>query len=344
MIPWTVVGLAALPAALLLWSRLKSRAFERAFPPRGKFVETAFGRLHLTRRDPVAAPIATVVLIHGASGNNADIMAPLGDRLAARGLRVFAVDRPGHGYSERLREHSSSPAAQAGAIRVALEAEGVERATVVGHSWAGSAAIAFALDHADFTQGIVLLAPVTHPWPRGVRWYYRLASRPVAGWLFAHMLLVPAGLATLRAALAGVFTPQPVPEGYAQAIGAVLALRPKIFRANAEDVANLRGHLEKLAPRIPSIAMPVAILSGDRDAVVLTERHSYGCAREIEGATLEILPGVGHSPHWAAPDRTAEAIAALAARAKISPRLGVAAQSARQTSPVAASSAPAASS
>ena len=334
MIFWIVVGCLAPLAALGAFSHLKARKFERDFPPQGSFAETQFGRLHVARRDPPGAPVATIALIHGASGNQADMMATLGGRLAAKGFHVFAVDRPGHGYSERLREHASSPAAQASAIRAALEAQGVGRAIVVGHSWAGAVACAFALDHADFTQGLVLLAPVTHPWPRGVRWYYRLASVPVLGWLFSRTLLLPAGLASLEASLAGVFRPQPAPNGYAETIGAVLALRPWVFRANAEDVADLRGHLEKQAPRIPRIALPVAILSGDRDAVVLTERHSYGCAREIEGATLEMLPGVGHSPHWAAPERTVATIEALVARA----------QSTRQMRPDAAASAPSASS
>jgi len=329
-----LVGLAALLAALLLWSHQKARSFERAYPPRGTCVDTPFCRLHLVRRDPKGSPLATIVLIHGASGNQADMMAPLGDRLAAQGFRVFAVDRPGHGYSARLAQDASSPAAQARAIRAGLEAAGVERAIVVGHSWAGAVATAFALDHAAFTQGVVLLAPVTHPWPRGVRWYYRLASQPVLGWLFTRTLLLPAGLASFGSALSGVFAPQPTPSGYAEATGAVLALRPWIFRANAEDVADLRGHLERQAPRIPEIALPVAILSGDRDAVVLTERHSYGCAREIAGATLELLPGVGHSPHWAAPEKTIETIVALAGRI----------QSARQISPVAGPSAPSLSS
>ncbi|MFT4097346.1 MAG: alpha/beta hydrolase [Rhodoblastus sp.] len=334
MILWIVgAGLTVL-FGFGLFSRLRAKSFEHAYPPRGTMVDTAFGRLHLTRREPAGAPRATIVLVHGASGNQADMMTPLGDRLAARGFRVFAVDRPGHGYSARLFADASAPAAQARAIRAGLEMLGVENAIVVGHSWAGSVACAFALDHADFADGIVLLAPVTHPWPRGVRWYYRLAATPVAGWLFTRTLLLPAGLASLRGSLAGVFTPQPTPENYADAIGVVLTLRPRAFRANAEDVADLRGHLEIQAPRIPMIALPVAILSGDRDAIVLTERHSYGCAREIEGATLEMLPGVGHSPHWAAPERTVETIAALAERA----------QSARQMSPEAASSAPAASS
>lgn len=330
----TIAPILLALAALLLFSHLKARAFERAFPPRGTFVEIPQGRLHVTNRAPAGAPVETIVLIHGASGNNADMMAPLGDRLAARGFRVLAVDRPGHGYSSRLRENASSPAAQARAIRVALEQMGVKQAIVVGHSWAGAVATAFALDHADFTQGIVLLAPVTHPWPKGVRWYYRLAATPILGWLFTRAVLLPVGLASLNGALVGVFAPQPVPENYAQTIGAVLALRPWIFRANAEDIADLRGHLDRQAPRIPGIALPVAILSGDRDGVVLTERHTYACAREIAGATLEMLPGIGHSPHWAAPDKTVETIAALAARA----------QSARQIRPEAASSAPAVSS
>lgn len=326
--------LVAVVAALFLYSAAQAARIERAYPPRGRLVGTPHGVLHVDLREPEASARGAIVLIHGASGNQADLMAPLGDALAAAGFRVAAVDRPGHGYSDRLRRDAASPAAQARAIRAALEQIGVQSCVVVGHSWAGAVATNFALDHADFAKGIVLLAPVTHPWPRGVRWYYRLATTPLAGWLFAHLLLVPIGLASLRGAMDSVFAPQPTPPGYAARIGAALALRPRVFRANAEDIAGLRAFLEGQAPRLPGIAMPVAILSGDRDGVVLTERHSYGCARDIAGATLEILPGVGHSPHWAEPERTVATITALVERV----------QSTRQMRPATEASAPSTSS
>ena len=321
-------------AALALYTRLRLRDFARRWPPRGAFAEGCGARIHFIRKSPPGAARATILLIHGASGNLADMAAPLGERLLAQGFAFMAVDRPGHGYSDRLPTDAASPAAQARAIRAAAEAAGIREAIVVGHSWAGAVAAAFALDHADFCRGAVLLAPVTHPWPRGVRWYYRLAATPVIGWLFVNTALVPAGLAMMDGAMAGVFAPQRTPPDYGDIIGAPLALRPKTFRANAADVVELSAHLARIAPRLPGIAIPVAVLSGDHDGVVLTERHSYGCQRDIPGATLKMLQGVGHSPHWADPEATIAVIEQVAARV----------QTAREMRPDTPSSAPATSS
>jgi len=150
-------------------------------------------RLHATQRAPEGAAKETVLLIHGAGGNQADMMLPLGDALASRGFRVIAVDRPGHGWSQRLAEDHASPAAQAEAIRAGLEKLGIEHALVVGHSWAGSIAVNMLIDHADFCAGAVLLAPVTHPWPGGVRLYYKLAAAPSSAGC-SRILLMPVGL------------------------------------------------------------------------------------------------------------------------------------------------------
>ena len=62
----------------------------------------------------------------------------------------------------RARPHSS--------IR-RLERIGITRAIVVGYSWSGALATAYALAYPDSVAGLVLLAPVTHPWPGGVGWY-----------------------------------------------------------------------------------------------------------------------------------------------------------------------------
>jgi pimeloyl-ACP methyl ester carboxylesterase len=306
------VALAAV--GLLGFTLIQTRRIERRFPPTGKFADAGGARLHATFREPLDVRRETIVLIHGASGNQADMMLPLGDALAARGFRVVAVDRPGHGWSERLAEDRCSPAGQAETIRAGLESLGVERAIVVGHSWAGSIAVNMLIDHADFCTGAVLLAPVTHPWPGGVRWYYKLAATPFAGWLFAHLLVLPLGLVLMEPSIAGVFAPSPEPPDYADRIGAPLALRPEVFRANARDVAHLRAFLETQAPRMGGIRRPVAILSGDHDGVVLTECHSFGSARDIPGATLTMMKNVGHSPHWADPSAVIAQVEAVFAR------------------------------
>lgn len=307
-----LVALVACGLAAFTW--FETRRIEARHPPSGKFVDTGGQRLHFTRKTPDKAVRADVVLIHGASGNQADMMTPLGDLLAAAGFQVFAIDRPGHGYSRALDRNPSSPAAQAIAIRAALERQGVTSAIVVGHSWAGSVAVNFLLDHSGFCDAALLLAPVTHPWPGGVRWYYKLAATPFFGWLFARLVVTPLGLLLMEPSIAGVFTPSPAPPNYAERTGAQLALRPEIFRNNARDVARLRAFLELQAPRMGAISRPVAILSGDHDGIVLTERHSYGSARDIADAKLTMMKGVGHSPHWASPQEVVSQIEDLYAR------------------------------
>ena len=85
-------------------------------------------------------------------------------------------------------------------------------------------------------------------------------------------------------------------------------LRPRHFRANAEDVVATEAQVAALSPRYPTIRAPTAIVTGDRDGVVYAHIHSVGCARDIPGATLRTLAGVGHCPHYAAPDRVVETI------------------------------------
>ncbi len=92
--------------------------------------------------------------------------------------------------------------------------------------------------------------------------------------------------------------------------------RPWHFRANAEDVAALAGHVARLSKRYGAIRAPTAIVTGDRDTIVTPEIHSAGCAAEIQGATLRLLANVGHSPHHAAPEAVIEAILEIDRRAR----------------------------
>jgi pimeloyl-ACP methyl ester carboxylesterase len=314
----SILGVLVLTCfGLLGFSAWEERRIASRYPPEGKFVEIAGARLHYSERLPAGRVRETIVLLHGASGSQADMMLPLGDRLAARGFRVLAFDRPGLGWSDRPEGLvADAPAAQARDIRAGLEHLGVKGAIIVGHSLAGVVATNFALDQSDFTRGLVLLAPVTHPWPGGdIDWYYGIAANAWTGWLFTHLLTMPVGLATIDRALVSVFAPQPVPDDYASRTGVELVLRPDSFRANAWDVSGTYGIVSAQAPRLHEITAPTAIVTGDHDNIVLTAVHSYGSARDIPGATLTVLPGVGHSPHWAAPETVVREIERVADRA-----------------------------
>jgi pimeloyl-ACP methyl ester carboxylesterase len=306
------IGLAA--AALFTYSR--SRRIEARYPPVGELVNVGAGALHVVETAALAEDRGAVLLVHGASGNFADLNGALVDRLNALGFQVFSVDRPGHGWSARLGAHdASSPERQADWIRRALAQRGVERAIIVAHSLAGVLGLAMALNAPRFTRGLVLLAPVSHPWPGGVSWYYNVAASRLWGPLFRWCVVLPAGLLTMPGGVRSVFEPSPTPPDYIERTRLPLVLRPWHFRANAEDVVALEGHVAVLSKRYPSIRAPTAIVTGDSDGVVYAHIHSRGCAREIPGATLRVLEGVGHSPHYSAPEAVIEAILEVDRRA-----------------------------
>lgn len=311
-----LAGLAALVFSLAAFTAFESRRIAARHPPQGRFVRLDGGAIHVVERNPLGAPRGTVALIHGASGNAMDMIAALGERLAAQGFRVLSVDRPGHGWSARLGgREMASPVRQAAALRQALGALGVERAIVVGHSLGALSALATALDAPEFVAGLVLLAPVSHPWPGGVTWYYPFGARRWLGPPFRRLVALPGALLSMRAGIASVFAPAPAPPGFAPATSLPLLLRPLHFKANAEDAADAKRHAIAMSPRYREIAAPSMIVSGDRDGIVYTHIHSAGCLRDIAGATLTTLPGVGHSPHHADASAVVAAIVEVARRA-----------------------------
>jgi pimeloyl-ACP methyl ester carboxylesterase len=277
--------------------------------------------LHIFEAAPAAPSSAqfltNVVLLHGASANGADMMLALGPLLVRAGFRVIAPDRPGHGWSDRPGGRADAvPARQAVLIRQALTQLGIERAIFVGFSWSGSLACNFALDHPDLTQGLVLLAPVTHPWPGAISWYYALAAAPILGAIFAWIIAMPVGLISFQAAIRAVFAPSPPLRHYAERTAALLALRPKEFTANAQDIAGLRAFVTGQAPRLSMINLPTAIVAGDLDRIVWTSLHSYSSARAIPNARLAIIAGAGHLIHYAEPDAVIAAVTDVARRSQ----------------------------
>jgi pimeloyl-ACP methyl ester carboxylesterase len=317
-----MIGLVFLAVAAIIVAGAAVTAFaiariERAHPPSGRFVDVDGGRLHLVELGKRVIPSEAaaeedsrppVVLIHGASANLADTRLALGDRLAQT-RRVVLVDRPGHGWSDRPGgAEDASPARQAALIGEALERIGVERFVLVGHSFGGTVATAFALAYPQRLAGLVLLAPVTHPWKGGLAWYNALLTMPVAGFVFARALALPVGELLLERGARDVFEPQAMPHDYLRRAATRLLLRPAEFVANAQDIAVLKAFVTAQVPRYSDIAVPTVVLSGDADTTVSPRLHARAIAAALRDARLVILPGIGHMPQHVATDEVIAAI------------------------------------
>ena len=300
-------------AVLWLFSRLAALLLERRFAPIGNLLDFPFGLVHVVDRP--AADVPCVVLIHGAAGNLRDLLHALCGHLAGR-FRVILIDRPGHGFSTRRDPAWSDPRRQAEALDAVLTRLGVDRAIIVGQSWGGAFAAAFALRYPGRVQGLVFVSPVTHPWPSGTDWHVRFGALPVVGRVFAELAAMPIGLALIPRALRNIFGPNAVPPDYRAGIGAALVLRPPTFVANCRDIAGLYGHVTAMTAQYDQIDAPTEIITGDDDAIVVPAIHAYALARDIPGARLTVLSGVGHMPHWSAPEAVVAAIERVAARSK----------------------------
>jgi pimeloyl-ACP methyl ester carboxylesterase len=307
--------LSSIILLLVLWSKAVVWKAVSAHPPQGIFVPVSGGQFHLRDIGPRdAPPERTLVMLHGASSNLLALTVSLAPYLEKK-FRIIAIDRPGHGYSDRPGERAdASPVFQAKLISEAMVAAGTPKAIVVAHSLSGALATTLAMDYPERVLGLVLLAPATHPWPGGLTWYYYPASWPVLGWLFSQLLPVAGASFSMKASLAGVFHPQVPPGNYIETTALKLMLRPANFMANAQDVTALFAHVTSRCEHYGSITVPTVVISGEDDQTVYTSIHTVSLGRELPDVKTHILKGVGHMPHHAAPEFVVSEIEALSKR------------------------------
>jgi len=97
-----------------------------------------------------------VLLLHGASlGSSADMFLRNIGPLAANGFRVIAYDQPGFGLSDDPPDWGIGFRSKF--ILQFMDALGIERAALVGHSQAGAMAVELALTHPDRVRSVAVL-------------------------------------------------------------------------------------------------------------------------------------------------------------------------------------------
>lgn len=202
-------------------------------------------------------------------------------------------NRPGHGYSDRPNDTNLTPDLQAQWLHKMLSQLGVQRPVIVGYSWSGALALAYALRYPNEAAGLVLVAPVAYPDPAFDAPLFRLAQVPLVGDVILGSFVTPFAQAIAAPSLKAAFAPAPVPVGYAQ-VATHLWLRPSQVKAMAQDVAVLNPALQELSARYGHIRIPTAIVPGDADTMDPPARHALPLHQAIPNARLVVIPGAGH--------------------------------------------------
>lgn len=258
------------------------------------------------------------ILLHGFGANEfswREVVGPLSEH-----GRVIAYDRPGFGLTSRPMPGEWSginPYSVQGNVELLdglMDELGVENAILVGNSAGGEVAAAYALEHPDRVEGLVLVdTPLGGQYQGGApSWILPLLRTPQMrriGPFLVRSIAGDVGNETIRLAwhdpsLIG----QQVYDGYRRPLQANNWDRALYEFAIAENPVSY-------GERLGELSLPVLIVSGDDDRIVPVD-SSVQLSREIPGAEIVVLHACGHVPQEECPDQFMDALAGFVEKMK----------------------------
>jgi magnesium chelatase accessory protein len=250
--------------------------------------------------------LSAVLLLHGtgASTHSWRALMPL---LAAR-RRVVAIDLPGHGFTQFPPDVKAlTLPGMADAVAQLVRALACKPALIVGHSAGAAVAVRLVLDGAVRPRAVVglnsALLPLHGPaWPLFSPLAKLLALTPWVPRVFSWQASDPR---VLRRLLDGTGS-RLDDEGVA--LYGRLVASPTHVAGALGMMANWQ--LEPLAhelPRLPQTGCALHLVAGERDGTV-PPSQSRRVQRLVPGATLTVLPGLGHLAHEEQPGAIARLI------------------------------------
>lgn len=243
-----------------------------------------------------------LLLLHGLAGDHSN-WEPVIDSLA-RHFTVVVPDLLGHGASDKPRA-DYSVGGYANGMRDLLTVLGIDRATVVGHSFGGGVAMQFAYQYPERTERLVLvssggLGPEVTPAIRaittpGFHQVMGLLTLPGIRHLNTAVLrlLSTTGLSQLRDLdeVADVYESFKDPQ--------TRAATRHVVRA----VVDWKGQIVTMSDRAYlTEAMPMCVIWGEQDQVIPVA-HASNAGALAAKARVEIIPNAGHFPHKDHPQR-----------------------------------------
>jgi pimeloyl-ACP methyl ester carboxylesterase len=272
--------------------------------PHGSFVTVDGLRIHYLEQPGAGTP---VVLIHGLPGTAEDFnkVTPL-----LAGHRTIAFDRPGFGYSSGGYVKFDRQIVTLDSLLRSLH---VNRPILIGHSYGGTLALAFAERHPNEVRGLVLVDAAAAGQHLGS--YDKLQAHLVkalqlpvihriANATFAQLLTT----VSVKQGDDQAFHPHAVDSAHERRLLEINSTRGNLEAFAGEQLA-ANGVIDGIDKHLATIALPAVVIQGANDQLVKPV-HGRRLAATLPHARLEIVSG-GHMAPYTHPYAVAAAVGSV---------------------------------
>ena len=192
--------------------------------------------------------LPTLLMLHGSPGSISYYAGRMADSAIRNTFRVYAVDRPGYGYSG-FGDPEPSIERQSEMIRPILDSLNKARHPIIimGGSYGASVACRLAMDHPELVDGLILTGPALAPGQEKYFWFTYIIENPLVRWFI-----------------------------------------PRMFKSANTEKVHHKEELEKMLPYWQNIRVPVIYLQGENDNIVDTTNASFARKQLINASSLDI--------------------------------------------------------
>jgi len=260
----------------------------------------------ITIRYTVRGAGSPIILIHGF-GEFVESWAfniePLSEH-----YRVYALDLPGHGLSDKPA-NGYAFSLSAGFVANFMQALGINRATLIGHSIGGFMCLSTAISFPEKVDRLVLVDSGGTSKEMPLR--YRLAALPILG----EIMVEPTLKAGLRMGIKGTFyNPDLVTDEMVNMTYKYLRMRgaKRAMLEIIRESTNLSGPPPGavIIDKLNRVSAPTLVIHGAQDKTVPVDEVE-NASKLIPGARLAVFEECGHAPHLEKPAEFNETVLAF---------------------------------
>lgn len=192
--------------------------------------------------------LPTLLMLHGSPGSMSYYAGRFADSAIRNTFRVYAVDRPGYGYSG-FGDPEPSIQKQSEMIRPILDSLNNAKHPIIimGGSYGSSVACRLAMDHPELVDGLILTGPSLAPGQEKYFWFTYIVEHASIRWFI-----------------------------------------PRMFKSANTEKVHHKKELEKMLPYWKNIRVPVIYLQGEKDNIIDTSNAGFARQQLVNVPYLDI--------------------------------------------------------